>query len=128
MATLSFENREPDGDDEKPIDPAFLRMQARLRRLVLIGGLTLGLGIFAVFGAILYRIMASDATVRPIKAGAEVPSVSLSALGLPAGARLISTALDGNAVAFTYETDGGTETIVVDARSGAVINRLRTVR
>jgi hypothetical protein len=128
MATSSFENREPDGDDEKPIDPALLRMQVRLRRLVLIGGLTLGLGIFAVFGAILYRIMASDATTRPIEAGAKVPSVDLTALGLPVDARLVSTAIDRNAVAFTYETGGGTETIVVDARTGAVINRLRIAR
>src|SRR5690606_41786542 len=42
-------------DDEKPLDPALIRIQARLRRMMLIAGLTLGLGILAVFGAILYR-------------------------------------------------------------------------
>lgn len=36
-----------------------------MRRLILIAGLTLGLGIFAVFAAILYRIAADDATSAP---------------------------------------------------------------
>ena len=40
-------------DDDRPPDPAALRLQARLRRLMLISGLTLGLGLVAVFGAIL---------------------------------------------------------------------------
>ena len=51
MASPSFD------DDEKPLDPAMLRVQAKMRRLMLIAGLTLGLGILAVFGAILYKIV-----------------------------------------------------------------------
>ena len=51
-----------DDDDEKPLDPAVQRVEARVRRLILIAGLTLGLGIFAVFAAILYRIATYDAT------------------------------------------------------------------
>jgi steroid delta-isomerase len=50
-------------DDEynKPLDPAVAKVEQRVRRLFLIATLTLGLGIFAVFAAIIYRITADDA-------------------------------------------------------------------
>ena len=40
-----------DHDDEKPLDPTLLQVQAKLRRLMLIAGGTLfiGLGLTAVF-------------------------------------------------------------------------------
>ena len=40
-------------------------MERRVRRLMLIAGLTLGLGIFAVLAAILYRIATLDSTSPP---------------------------------------------------------------
>jgi hypothetical protein len=58
--------------EEKPLDPAVARVQARLQRLMLIAGSTLGLGILAVFLAIIYRITASD-DKTPVAPGAEVP-------------------------------------------------------
>jgi hypothetical protein len=111
-------------DDDRPPDPAALRLQARLRRLMLISGLTLGLGLVAVFGAILYRIATLDATGKGPSPGAAAPNLSLSGLGLPPGARLVSTALDGDRMALTYDVGDGTTTVIVDMRSGAVIGRL----
>jgi hypothetical protein len=61
--------------EEKPLDPAVARVQARLQRLMLIAGSTLGLGILAVFLAIIYRITASD-DKTPVAPGAEVPVVT----------------------------------------------------
>lgn len=61
--------------EEKPLDPAVARVQARLQRLMLIAGLTLGLGILAVFLAIIYRITALD-NKAPVAPGAEVPVVA----------------------------------------------------
>lgn len=57
MAKPSFEE-----DDEKPLDPEVAKVEQRVRRLIVIAGLTLGLGIFSVFGAILYRIISMDTT------------------------------------------------------------------
>lgn len=54
-----------DEDDEKPLDPAVAAVEKRVRRLMLIAGLTLGLGIFTVLAAILYRIAVYDATSAP---------------------------------------------------------------
>jgi steroid delta-isomerase len=51
-----------DEEDEKPLDPAVAQVERRVRRLMLIAGLTLGLGIFAVLAAILYRIATIDST------------------------------------------------------------------
>ena len=58
-----------------------LRVQTRLRRLMLIAGLTLGLGILAVFAAILYRIATYDATSsRPVVAVADAAGEAESAI------------------------------------------------
>jgi uncharacterized protein (TIGR02246 family) len=59
MANPNFE------DDDKPLDPAVAAVEKRVRRLMLIAGLTLGLGIFAVLAAILYRIATLDSTSPP---------------------------------------------------------------
>jgi hypothetical protein len=66
----------PDKDDEeaKPLDPAMARVQAKLQRLMLIAGLTLGIGILAVFLAIIYRITAAD-DKTPVAGGATPPEV-----------------------------------------------------
>jgi hypothetical protein len=126
MARQSFESSAFDGEEEKPIDPAFLRVQARLRRLMLIGGGTLALGIAAVFAAMLYKIATYDSTSgQAVAPDAAVPTLSLSALGLPADARLVSTALDGDRMALTYAVTTGSETVVVSLRTGAIVGRLR---
>ena len=60
--------------DETPLDPAQLRLQARLRRLMLISGGTLGLGILAVLIAIVYKIATIPAaTAPPVRAPGAVP-------------------------------------------------------
>ena len=114
-----------DAAEEKPLDPAVERVQRRLRRLILISGLTLGLGMFAVLLAIVYRLMIYEPKARPaIVAGAAVPTLKRSDLGLPDGARLVATALDGDRLALTYEAASGTLVIVLDLRSKAMVDRL----
>jgi hypothetical protein len=114
----------PASDDDKPLDPAVQRVEVRVRRLILIAGLTLGLGVFAVFAAILYRIAAYDTTARPLAADAPVPTLSAATLGLPAGARLVSTAADGGRVILTYEYPGGHMLVFLDAGSLSVVRKL----
>jgi hypothetical protein len=106
--------------DETPLDPAQLRLQARLRRLILISGLTLGVGILAVLAAIIYRVAVLPAA-SPAAGGA---AIRAAASILPAGARLAGTVLDGSRIVLTYEHAGGTTVITVDPRSLAVTGRL----
>ncbi len=108
-------------DDEKPLDPTLVRVQARLRRLMLISLSTLAIGIFAVFAAILYRIVSADSSAAVDGAVVRVPAAELN---LPADARLVSTALDGDRVAYTYDVGGGVLTVIVDMRSGAIVGRV----
>ena len=65
-------NPDKDDEEEKPLDPAVARVQAKLQRLMLIAGLTLGIGILAVFLAIIYRITAAD-DKTPVAAGEASP-------------------------------------------------------
>ena len=108
----------PDSDDEKPLDPAVLRVQRRLRRLILIAGLTLGLGLVAVFAAILYRVGSLGAPPPPTG-----PVVGTAAT-IPAGARLMSMTASGDRIVLAYEKDGATILVAVDPRSLAVTGRL----
>jgi len=119
-----------DPKDEKPLDPAVARVQERLRRLMLISGLTLGLGIFAVFIAILYRIFTYQGAGTPVVEveGAAVPTVTHTALGLPEDARLVSTALDGSHAALTFEDGSGATIIIFDTGRMTVVSRLRVTK
>jgi hypothetical protein len=107
--------------DDAPLDPAQLRLQARLRRLILISGLTLGIGIFAVLIAIVYRIAMIPTAAAPL-----APAATLRAAAgvLPAGARLVGTNSDGYRVVLTYEHAAGTTLITIDPRNLAVSGRL----
>ena len=111
-----------DEDEEKPLDPAVERVQAKLRRLILISGLTLGLGLLAVFLAILYRI-----TTVADKA-AEAPPAALVEraveAALPAGAHLVSATTAGGRIALAYEHGGDTTLILIDPASLAIVGRL----
>ena len=71
-----------DEEDEKPLDPAVAQVERRVRRLMLIAGLTLGLGIFAVLAAILYRIAPLDAT-----SASQVPAVAEATVEAEAAVR-----------------------------------------
>ena len=94
---------------------------------MLIAGLTLGLGMFAVFGAILYKIVTAGNRATPPAVAADTAPRAVAA-SLPAGARLVSTALDGDRMALTYDIEGGALVLVVDMRSGLVVSRLRIDR
>jgi hypothetical protein len=76
MADPVLENAE-----ERPLDPAVARVQARLQRLMLIAGLTLGLGILAVFLAIVYRITATNNKIELVSTDivASAPAATIPA-------------------------------------------------
>lgn len=142
-------NPDKDDEEEKPLDPAVARVQARLQRLILIAGLTLGVGILAVFLAIIYRITTADDKV-PIAAEAPAPAESLPPVAveppahaeagsvapgtpaamleveasIPADARLIASTVAGGRIVLTYDHFEGTIVIVVDPDTLQVVGRL----
>ncbi len=97
-----------------------------MRRLMLIAGLTLGVGILAVFGAILYKIvLIGDKPPTAWQQGDAVPTLARADMGLSPGARLVSTASDGRRLILTYARPGGGQSLVfIDVASLKVTGRL----
>lgn len=115
-----------DEEEEAPLDPAVARVQERMRRMMLIAGATLGIGILAVLVGIVYRISLIDAEApAPVPIDAAIPTVSLAELGLPPDARIVSSALNGDSLALTYSAGDEVTVIVFHLPTMAVINRLR---
>jgi len=88
---------------------------ARVRRMMLIAGLTTGLAIAAVLIAIGYRLFKAEGSVNT----AEVTAV------LPKGAKIVSTGVAGDRVVVTLEVAGATEIRTFDAHTLKPVGRLR---
>ncbi|BCP54907.1 hypothetical protein K32_35240 [Kaistia sp. 32K] len=96
------------------------RVRQKLRRLILVSGTTVLVGFLAVLFAVMYKI-APDRSKPALPANAEPVTI---ADVLPAGARVVSTALSGNLLALTIEAFGATRVVVIDVGTGAVVRHL----
>ena len=100
----------PDIDDdtrEPPLDPALERIQAKLRRLILVSGGTLMVGLLAVVFAVIFRV-SRDAD----------PATWRSTVEIPAGAAVVATDVDGERLAVTVEDGTGRRILVYDLATG----------
>lgn len=118
----------PLDDEEPPLDPVMARVQARLRRLMLIGGLTLVVGIAAVLLAIVYRFFIANSNDDAPVTG-DVPfivgEVTATEVGLPPTAELISTTLDGDRMVLGFRDGNDTVMVIVDTSTMTVTGQLR---
>jgi hypothetical protein len=106
--------------DDKPLNPEAERAIAKVRRLMMIAGLTTFLAVAAVLVVIGYRVS---------QLGESTPSaadalVDVSA-ALPAGAKVLSTALSNEHIMVTVETPGGVELLTFDPDTLKPLGRLR---
>ena len=97
--------------------PEQAALVARVRRLMLIAGLTTTLAIAAVLVAIGYRLFKADGSVNT----AEVTAV------LPKGAKIVSTGVAGDRVVVTLDVGGTTEIRTFDAHTLKATGHLRFV-
>ena len=88
---------------------------ARVRRMMLIAGLTTAIGVGALLVAIGYRLFRSDGSVQ-------ITDVTAT---LPKGARVVSTATAGDRLAVTVDIGGATEIRTFDAKTLKPAGRLR---
>jgi hypothetical protein len=102
----------------EPLDPAARRIVARVRRLMLISGLTTFIAIAAVFSAIGYRVFRGEGSAAQGSL-AEVTAV------LPQGARVVAISAAGERIVVTIEVAGALEARTYDARTLAPTGRLR---
>ena len=98
--------------DPNPEQTALL--MARVRKLMLIGGLTIAIGIGAIFMVIGYRVFRSEGSV---------PVTDLTAT-LPKGARITATGVSGDRLLVTLDIGGAVEIRSFDARTLKPAGRL----
>jgi hypothetical protein len=89
---------------------------SRVRRMMLIAGLTTALAVAAVLVAIGYRLFRTEGRVA---AATETTTM------LPKGARIVSTATAGDHLVVTLDVAGTTEILTFDARTLKHTGRLK---
>jgi hypothetical protein len=102
---------------EEPPDPEAMRLAAKVRLLMLISALTTVVAVGAVLVVIGYRVFKAEGS-------AGVTDVTI---GLPKGARIISTAAAGDRIAVTVQIGDGIEIRTFDSKTLQAIGRLRFV-
>jgi hypothetical protein len=90
---------------------------ARVRRLMLIAGLTTALAVAAVLVAIGYRLY-------HIEGSADAADITAT---LPKGARIVSTSVAGDRLVVTLDIGGATEIRTFDAHTLKAAGRLKFV-
>jgi hypothetical protein len=107
-------------DPHTPPDPQAAAAIAKVKRLMLVASLTTLIALAAVFGVIGYRVFhwQGSAPLPP------PPGQSAEAT-LPAGAKVISTAVGDGHVVLTVEVDGAVELLSFDLRTLRPLGRVR---
>jgi hypothetical protein len=112
-------------DPQSPLDPQATAAIARVKRLMLIASLTTVIAVGAVFGVIGYRVFhwqGSAPPPPPPPAAGQPPEAAL-----PAGAKVLSTAVGDGHVVLTVEVDGAIELLSFDLRTLQPLGRVRLV-
>ena len=94
-------------------------LMARVRRMMLIAGLTSALAVAVVLIAVGYRLYRGEGS--PAAASADIIAT------LPKGARIVSTAVAGERLVLTLDIGGVTEIRTFDARTLKPAGKLRFV-
>jgi hypothetical protein len=90
-------------------------LAARIRRMMLISGITTGIAVAAVLGVIGYRLFRGDASV------AVATDVTAT---LPRGAKIVSTTVSGDRLVVVLDRSGSAEIRTFDVRTLRATGRL----
>jgi hypothetical protein len=96
--------------------PEQAQLMARLRRMMMIAGVTTSVAIAVLLVAIGYRLFRGEGSSA---SGPDITAV------LPKGARVVSTASAGDRLAVTLDVGGTTEVRTFDAKTLKPVGRLR---
>jgi hypothetical protein len=101
--------------DDKPLDPETARMVAKVRRLMMIASATTFVAVGVVLAVIGYRVFKAEGSATP---------ASAIAAALPAGARVVSTAIGDGRIALTIELGGVNEVRLFDLKTLQPLGRI----
>ena len=108
-------------DDEKPLDPEAARIVAKVRRLMMIASATTFVAVGVVIAVIGYRVFRTEGSTE---ATAPPAFIDLTA-ALPAGAKVLSTAVSNDHIVVTIEVGGAVELRTFDPDTLKPLGRLR---
>ena len=103
-------------DDEKPLDPAAARALSQVRRLMMIASLTTFVAVAVVLGVIGYRVFHLEG---------RAPASGNVTATLPAGAKVLSTAIGDGQLVLTVEIAGVIELRSFDLNTLKPLNSVR---
>ena len=104
------------GETETPLDPEAARVVAKVRRLMMIATMTTFIAVAAVIAVIGYRVFKGEERVQVLQ------SVSAT---LPAGTKVLSSAIGEGRVVLTVEVDGAIELLSFDLNTLKPVGRVR---
>ena len=106
-----------EADEEQPLDPELELVRKRMLRLLVVSIGIMGIGLFAVLGAIVYKL--SGGTVGSSNAVAEY------SLGLSENNKISNSHVDqGRLVLEVNDPQNGHSFIIVDLETGRIISRI----
>ena len=101
--------------DERMLDPEAEAAIAKVRRLMVIASVTTFLAVAAVLGVIGYRVFHLQGSAPPLEA----------APALPAGAKVLSSAVGDGRIVLTVEVNGAIELYSFDLNTLKPLGRVR---
>jgi hypothetical protein len=104
------------GDTEKPLDPEAARVVAKVRRLMMIATMTTFIAVAAVVAVIGYRVFRGEERVQLAPATSPM---------LPAGAKVLSSAIGDGRLVLTVEINGTIELLSFDLNTLKPLGRAR---
>lgn len=117
-------NVEPDGEEDKPLDPAMENVRRKMVRLQLVSGSVMFLSFMAVLGAVVYKASNSGPEVVTAPTSLAIPAEApLAATAqLPAGFVIDQVSLSGGQILFYGRTgEGARRAMVFDITAGRMI-------
>ena len=104
---------------DQKLNPEAERAIAKVRRLMMIASATTFLAVAAVLAVIGYRVFHLGGSVPATPSFVDVTAA------LPAGAKVLSTAVGSDHIVVTVETSGGIEVLTFDPDTLRPLGRLR---
>jgi hypothetical protein len=105
--------------DERPLNPEAERAITNVRRLMMIASVTTFLAVAAVLVVIGYRVFHLGGSVPSVNGIVDVSAA------LPAGAKVLSTAVGSDHIVVTVEVAGSVELLTFDPDTLRPLGRLR---
>lgn len=105
--------------DDAPLDPATLRIQTKLKRLLAGSSLVMFAGFIAVFAAIFYKINAADDSASR---DAIASTISLGGAG-----QVLQVSLSEGRLVLLVEDEGSRMIVYADPSSGEVLGKTRFI-